>query len=147
HGARGPLHPHGICDGGIAQTELRHQAVTVVFPIAARNLPKLPALCSANVRPDPDLRPNRRPIGDGPHAPDAQPMIAIAVIMVEEIVLARSIRHKKIKEAVVIVIAPGASDGITAVGDDVARGYFAKRPVPVIPIEKISLARSVRHVK
>ena len=72
-------------------------------------------------------------------------MIRIAVVPVEEVrPAALPIRYKQVKEAVVVIVCPGAPGGVAAVVDEAAGRDFAERAVAVVVVERVVLAAVVR---
>ena len=145
HGTGWPFHTDRLDPNRVSHAELRHQAVTIIFAIPAGDLAHLPAPRSGNGCLDPDLRPDGGAIGNGAHAFDPNPMVAVTVIMVEKIVLPGTFRHKQIEEAVIVVIAPNAANGIASVCHDVAAKNFAERPITVVAIKKVSLVGCIGY--
>src|SRR5207253_11329728 len=74
-------------------------------------------------------------------------MVAVAIVVVEGIVQARTIGHEQVDEPVIIVIAPGTTDGIPGVRSDVAGEHSAECSIAVVLIQKVLLAGSISHTQ
>src|SRR5438105_4709064 len=67
-------------------------------------------------------------------------MVAVAIIMVEKIVLAVAIGDEQIEETIVVIIAPGAAHRACCIRGDAAGGDSRERAIAVIVVQKIPLA-------
>src|SRR5439155_14204163 len=69
---------------------------------------------------------------------------SIAVVVIQKVLLAGSIRHKQVKISIVVVIAPRASHRNSSVGHDPSGGDFRECSVAVVSVEEI-IAAIVAH--
>src|SRR5205085_12259762 len=69
-----------------------------------------------------------------------QPVVAISIVPIKQIVLSIEIGDEQIDKAIIVVISPGASVAHRGVTHHAAGRNFRERPVAVVMIQKIVLA-------
>jgi hypothetical protein len=98
---------------------------------------------AGNNRLNSHLGSNASPIRTAPGTLDDQPVIAVAVVAVEKIVLVIQIRDQQVEKSIVVVISPSASISNGAVVSKAAGGNFREGPIAIIVIKEIVLARAI----
>ena len=86
-------------------------AYVVLRPVASGYLARLPNRLPAYGRLHADLRADGRSVGGRAHQLDHDPVVAVAVVVIQEFIVSRSSGDKQIQETVVIIVTPGTSKG------------------------------------
>ena len=92
-----------------------------------------------------NLGSDRGAIGNAPGALNHQPVVAVSIVAVEQIVLPVQIGDEQIEETIVVIVSPGAPISNGAVIDEASRRDFREGAIPVVMVKKIVLARAARR--
>ena len=140
HDARRPFDAHRLSYRRVTEAHVRSQVILALATAAARNLAELPHDLPPDRRFDPDFGADGGAVRKGPDQFEVDPVIAIAVVVIEKISLAGkiSVRHIQIQEPVVVVIAPSRGDGLDGFIDGSGVGDFGKCAIAVVVEEKVS---------
>src|SRR5437667_8427292 len=118
HNTRRPLDAQSVNARGVAEAEMRFERVRV-DATAGADLPQLPKRLSGNGGLRPHLRADGRPIRYCADAFDLEPIVLVAVVAIEAIVLraadGHALAYEHVQETIVVVFAPGATRGIANV--------------------------------
>src|SRR5437762_2833715 len=132
--ARRPLNSHEVNVGGIPETEIRPQFVVACPATAARDLAQLPAAHPTGAGFDAHLGPDGGTVRDSPDQFDREPSVAVAVIAVEVIAATVASGCEQVQEAVVVIVSPSTTPGITVFVDRAAGGNLGKGPIAIVVI-------------
>src|SRR6266567_5046172 len=122
---------------GIPEAEIGPQLVLAPEAATASNLSQLPAADSGDGGVDAHLGPNRRTVRHGPDQFDREPTVAVAVVAVEVIAPEVPSGREQVQEAVVVIVRPSNTPGITVLVDRAARGDLGKSTVAVVMIKEV----------
>ncbi len=137
--ARGPLDSHGVRSDSVAQPEMRQQT-RLSKTGSSGNLPQLPHVRCSDCRMQAHFGADARPVRGRADTFHLQPVIRVAVVPVEEIrPAALPVRDEKVKEAVVVIVCPGAAGGVAAIVDQAAGCDFGECAVAVVVVESVVL--------
>src|SRR5438034_1007326 len=72
-------------------------------------------------------------------AAHGEPVVAIPIVPIKQIVLVVEISNEQIDKAVIVVIAPGAALRSSAIRDDASGNNSRKCPITIVVVKKIVL--------
>src|ERR1043165_1757413 len=122
HNGGRPFDAEELYVRGILEAEIGLQLVVAREVTTARDLPQLPPADSADGGFGAHLGPDGRAVRHGPDQFDGEPIVAVAVVAVEVIAPAVASGSEQVQKAVVVIVRPGNTPGITVLVDRAARG-------------------------
>src|SRR5215831_210129 len=151
NGPRRPFDSDGINVGGVVEAEVGAQLVIAIIPaVAAGDLPELPAALPAIEGLHADPGANGRAVGDGADQLDRKPGIGVShireIIVVKIVAAAIAAGGEQVEKAVVIVVHPGTTEGISNFVHWRASGHLRESAVAVIVIKGVYRADEARAV-
>src|SRR6266496_2058869 len=104
--------------------------------ISVADCAQLPHLLASNLRLNAHLGTNGRAVGNRPDQLYLEPLVAVGVVPIEEIVLS-VVGHEEVEESIVVVIAPPALVGISSIVDEAAGRDARESAITVVAIKKV----------